>query len=116
MLNGGGLLRNLCLLNSLSLNFVLDERDSLLSFLGDTRGLLLLEFGFVDFSNLGGGDSLLLLLSEDFLGFLDKSCLFFSLRFLNSGSLNLDFGNKLGGFNLEIGALLLVPLSFSWIL
>ena len=116
MLNGSGLLGNLGLLDSLSLNLALNEGDSLFSFLGNTRSLLLLKLSLVDFSYLGGSNSLLLLLSEDFLSFLNKSGLFSSLVFFNGGSLNLNLGNKLRGFNLETGALLLVSLSFSWVL
>jgi len=115
MLNGSGLLGNLGLLDSLSLNLALNKGDSLFCFLGNTRSLLLLEFGLVDFSNLGGGDSLLLLLSEDLLGFLNKSRLFISLVFFNGGSLNLNLGNELRGLNLEVGAHLLVSLSLSWV-
>jgi hypothetical protein len=115
MLNGSGLLGNLGLLDSLSLNLALNKGDSLFGFLSNTRSLLLLEFGLVDFSNLGGSDSLLLLLSEDLLGFLNKSRLFISLVFFNGGSLNLNLGNELRGLNLEVGAHLLVSLSLSWV-
>jgi len=95
MLNGSSLFGYLGLLNSLSLDFTLDKRDSLLSFLGDTRGFLLLKLGFVDFGNFGGSHSLLLFLSEDFLGLLNKSSLFPSLRFINGGSLNFYLGSEL---------------------
>ena len=102
MLNSSGLLGDLLLLNSLSLDFVLNKSDSLFGFLGDTRRLLFLELGLVDFSNLGGGNRLLLLLSEDFLSLLNESSLFLSLGFLNRLSLDFNLGNELRSLNLKV--------------
>ena len=63
MLNGSSLLGDLGLFDSLSLDLALDKRDSLFSFLSDTRSLLLLKLSLVDLGNLSGSDGLLLFLS-----------------------------------------------------
>jgi hypothetical protein len=115
-LDDSSLLGDLGLLNSLSLDFILDKSDSFLGFLSDTRGLLLLEFSLIDLGNLGCSDSLLLLLSENFLSFLNKSSFLSSLVFLNGSSLDLNFGDELRSFNLEARAALSVSLLLSWVL
>jgi len=115
LLDGGGLLANLLGLDSLGLNLILDERDSLFGLLGDARGLLLLELGLVDLGNLGGSHGLLLLLSEDLCGFFDKNLLFLSLRFFDGGPLNLNFTDQLRRLNLEALALLEILLLLGWV-
>lgn len=77
---------------------------------------MLLELGLVDLGNLGGGNRLLLLLSEDLLGLLNKNSLLLSLRLLNGLSLDLNLSDELGSFLLEVGALLSVLLLLSWVL
>ena len=116
VLNSSGLLGDLLLLNSLSFDFVLDKSDSLFGFLSDTRRLLFLKLGLVDFSNLGSGNRLLLLLSEDFLSLLNESSLFLSLGFINGLSLDFNLSNQLGSLNLEVIAAYLISLSLIWIL
>ena len=57
----------------------------------------------IDLGNLGGSDSLLLLLSENLFSFFDYNLLFLSLRFLDGSLFNLNFNiaNQLRRFNME---------------
>lgn len=92
--NSGGLLGDFLSLNFFSFNLSLNKGNSLLSLFSDTRRLLLLELGLVDFSGFGSRNRLLLLLSQNFLCFFNKNSLFFSLSFLDLLSLNLDLSDQ----------------------
>lgn len=74
LLNVGSFSCDDCVSDLFSLNLLIDELDSLLSFLGDSRGGLFSKLGLIDLSSLFIDDGLFRLLIDDFVAFLIYGC------------------------------------------
>lgn len=91
LLHGGGLSSECLLLNLLRLHLLLDDLDSLLSLLGDSGSLLLLELGLVDLLTFFVDVGLVSLLLDRSLGVVCDLFLFGLLLVVDVLFLNLGF-------------------------